>query len=235
VAAKSLKPGTRSAARTRRVSDRPATRDVALKALEAAGITTDALSPEARTLLTNTFTENAAMRRELEEARKRIVHLERLADEDALAPVANRRAFVRELSRMIAFTRRYGAPSSVAYFDVNDLKQINDTYGHPAGDAALRHIAAVLCKNVRSSDVVGRLGGDEFGVILAQTNQEQAMLKAVALANEIATTPFSWGKSKISVSAAYGVYSFTGTDDAQAAIETADKAMYQQKRVARGG
>lgn len=95
---------------------------------------------------------------------------------------------------MIAFTRRYGLPSSVIYFDVNGLKQINDTHGHPAGDAALRHIAEILSKNVREGDIVGRLGGDEFGVILAQTNlaqtnQEQANAEGMALAQAIGSTP----------------------------------------------
>jgi diguanylate cyclase (GGDEF)-like protein len=171
------------------------------------------------------------LRAELDAARARITQLERLADEDSLAPIANRRAFVRELSRMIAFTRRYGPPSSVIYFDVNSMKQINDTHGHPAGDAALRHVAEILAKNVRESDIVGRLGGDEFGVILAQTSQEQANAKGVALAQAIGATPLRWGKFEIPISAAYGVYSFTGSDDAQVAIEAADKAMYKQKRV----
>jgi diguanylate cyclase (GGDEF)-like protein len=136
---------------------------------------------------------------------------------------------------MIAFTRRYGPPSSVIYFDVNGMKQINDTHGHPAGDAALRHVAEVLCANVRSSDIVGRLGGDEFGVILAQTNQEQAAAKAASLAQAVGATPLSWGKVEIKVTAAFGVYSFSGNDDAQVAIEAADKAMYRQKRVVRAG
>jgi diguanylate cyclase (GGDEF)-like protein len=84
---------------------------------------------------------------------------------------------------------------------------------------------------VRSSDLVGRLGGDEFGVILAQTNQEQATAKAVTLAQEIGKRSLRWGKVKITVSAAYGVYTFSGSDDPQVAIEAADKAMYKQKRV----
>ena len=96
-----------------------------------------------------------ACARELAEARTQIAQLERLADEDALTPIANRRAFVRELTRMIAFTNRYGVPSSVVYFDVNGMKQINDNHGHPAGDAALRQVAKVLLDNVRSSDIVG--------------------------------------------------------------------------------
>ena len=188
-------------------------------------------APELHDELAKLLAERAAMQRELDDARARIAQLERLADEDSLAPIANRRAFVRELSRMIAFTRRYGLPSSVIYFDVNGMKQINDTYGHPAGDAALRHVAELLSRNVRESDIVGRLGGDEFGVILAQTNQEQANAKGGALAQAIAAKPFRWGKDSITVSAAYGVYSFTGSDNAQVAIEAADKAMYAQKRV----
>lgn len=227
------KPVASGAPKMRRASDRTALPRAAKSALKLAGIAESELTPKVRAALARIHGENEAMRRELEEARLRIVQLERLADEDSLAPIANRRAFVRELSRMIAFTRRYGPPSSVIYFDVNGMKQINDTHGHPAGDAALRHVAEILCNNVRSSDIVGRLGGDEFGVILAQTTQEQATGKAVSLAEAIGGTPLCWGKLKIPVSAAYGVYSFSGSDNAQVAIEAADKAMYQHKRVVR--
>lgn len=180
--------------------------------------------------------ERDRLRDELGRARNRIASLERLADQDALTPVVNRRAFVRQLSRMIAFANRYGLPASVVYFDVNNMKQINDAHGHPAGDAALRHVATVLQQNIRSSDVVGRLGGDEFGVILAQTDAEQAYSKAAALAEAIANAPLHWGGETLSVSAAYGVHSFSGSDDAQRAIEAADRAMYEQKRMqAQGG
>ena len=108
------------------------------------------------------------MRQELEQADKRVAYLEKLADEDSLVPVANRRAFVRELSRMVAYSERYNSVSSVLYFDIDGFKEINDKHGHAPGDAALQHIAEIFSLNVRESDVVGRLGGDEFGVILAQ-------------------------------------------------------------------
>jgi diguanylate cyclase (GGDEF)-like protein len=229
------KPMASGASKTRRADGRAASSSAGEPRLKLAGIDTQALPPEVRETLARLEAERVAARRELEDARTRIAQLERLADEDSLAPIANRRAFVRELSRMIAFTRRYGPPSSVIYFDVNGMKQINDTHGHPAGDAALRHVAEVLCTNVRSSDIVGRLGGDEFGVILAQTNQEQAAAKAASLAQAVGATPLSWGKVKITVTAAFGVYSFSGNDDAQVAIEAADKAMYRQKRVVRAG
>ncbi len=196
------------------------------------GISEDALSPELRAAVARLAAERDHLRDELGKARGRIASLEHLADEDSLTPVANRRAFVRHLTRMIAFTHRYGVPASIVYFDVNNMKQINDSYGHPAGDAALRHIATVLRDNIRSSDIVGRLGGDEFGVILAQTDAEQAHDKAVALAEAIAETPLRWADVALAVSAAYGVYAFSGTEDAQHAIEAADRAMYRQKRAA---
>ena len=182
--------------------------------------------------ITRLAAERNHLRDELARARLRIATLERLAYEDALTPVANRRAFVRQLTRMIAYTRRYGASASLVYFDVNNMKQINDEYGHPAGDAALRHVATVLRDNIRSSDVAGRLGGDEFGIILAQTDQAQAHAKAAALAAAIQATPLRWGEHAIPVSVAYGVHAFAGTDDPQHAIEAADRAMYQRKRAA---
>ena len=229
------KPAGSEVSKPRRAAVPEAAVRTAKPALKLAKTADNSLSPEVRATLENLQAERESLRRELEDARARIAQLERLADEDSLAPIANRRAFVRELSRMIAFTRRYGAPSSVIYFDVNGMKQINDTHGHPAGDAALRHVAEVLSKNVRESDIVGRLGGDEFGVVLAQTSQDQANAKAISLAQAIKDTPLHWGKAEIKVSAAYGVYSFTANDDAQIAIEAADKAMYKQKRVAQAG
>ncbi|HKS89916.1 MAG TPA: GGDEF domain-containing protein [Stellaceae bacterium] len=170
------------------------------------------------------------LREDLVKARGRIATLERLADEDALTPVANRRAFVRQLGRMIAFSHRYGVPASLVYFDVNNMKQINDEHGHLAGDAALRHVAGVLRDHIRSSDVVGRLGGDEFGVVLAQTDEDQAHHKAAALAAAISRNPLRWGEVDVPVSAAYGIRAFAETDDPKRAIDAADRAMYAQKR-----
>jgi diguanylate cyclase (GGDEF)-like protein len=190
------------------------------------------LSPELSAGVTELAAERGDLRDELAKARRRIAALERLADEDWLTSLANRRAFVRELTRMVAFTHRYGVPASVAYFDVNNMKRINDQQGHPAGDAALRHVATVLRNNVRSSDVVGRLGGDEFGVIFAQTDGDQAQSKAATLAATIARTPLLRGGIPMTVTAAYGVYSLFGTDDPEHAIEAADCAMYLQKGAA---
>ena len=194
------------------------------------GVADATIPPELRDAVERLAAERDHLRDDLARARQRIAVLERLADADALTPVANRRAFMRYLARMIGYTHRYGVAASVVYFDINNMKQINDEHGHPAGDAALRHMATVLRDNIRLSDFVGRLGGDEFGVILAQTDEEQAHAKAASLAEAIGKTPLRWGDHAIAVTAAYGVYAFTADDNAQRAIEAADRAMYEQKR-----
>ena len=194
------------------------------------GIPEAELTPEVRRVVMTLMEETARLRDELNGSRGRIEHLERLADQDSLVPVYNRRAFVRELTRAISMTERYGAPSTVIYFDVDNMKHINDTYGHPAGDAALRHVAETLLEQVRDSDIVGRLGGDEFGLILYQIDADVAREKSVQLAREIAKQPVPFNDQELAVSVTYGAYTFSGAEDAGLALAEADKAMYAKKQ-----
>lgn len=194
-----------------------------------AGIDEAELSPAVRAALGALMEEVHRLRGELERSHRRIEHLERLADEDSLLPIANRRAFVRELSRMVSFADRYGHTGMVLYFDVNNLKRLNDQHGHAAGDAALKKIAEILLANVRESDVVGRLGGDEFGVILAQVDETGGREKAESLAAVIAASPLDWNGKPVALSVAYGLHPLTGAGGADRALHAADQAMYQQK------
>lgn len=194
------------------------------------GVPEAELTPKVRAALGELMAEVQRLRLELDQARKRVDHLEQLADQDSLTPVLNRRAFVRELSRIMSFTERYGANSAVLYFDVNGLKAINDSYGHAAGDAALTHVAHVLLQHVRGSDVVGRLGGDEFGVILVQVPTDEAHGKAELLASAISAEPLTWEGVPLKVGASHGVHSLAPGQEAQDALDAADKAMYQKKR-----
>ncbi|MGF1610737.1 MAG: GGDEF domain-containing protein [Kiloniellales bacterium] len=194
------------------------------------GLTEAELTPKVRSALTELMAEVHSLRAELEQAKKRVEHLERLADQDGLIPVLNRRAFVRELSRIMAFNERYGAASAVIYFDVNGLKAINDTHGHAAGDAALSHVGQVLSAHVRGSDVVGRLGGDEFGVILVQAPPHEVHAKATQLAQAIMARPVQWEGYSLAVGASFGVHTLVPGQQAQDALDAADRAMYQNKR-----
>lgn len=194
------------------------------------GIPESELTPKVREGMARLIDEVDRLRRDLESRDQRIAFLEQLADEDPLAPVLNRRAFVRELGRMVAFADRYGTPSSVLYFDLNGLKVINDRWGHAAGDAALAHVAEVLLRNTRGTDVVGRLGGDEFGVILVQADDAAATAKATELAAAIADSPLDWQGQRLDVSTAVGSFAFDGGEPAHAVLDRADRAMYDQKR-----
>jgi diguanylate cyclase (GGDEF)-like protein len=193
------------------------------------GIPEAELTPKVRSAIMTLMAEVQSLRRELDKAQARLTHLEELADRDSLAPVYNRRAFVRELNRVISFSERYNAPASLIYFDVNSFKKINDEQGHAAGDGALLHVAHTLLANLRESDTVARLGGDEFGVILAQADAEQATAKGRQLAEKIAARPVEHEGRSFQVTVAYGVATFRSGGDAEATLAEADRAMYEHK------
>lgn len=198
------------------------------------GVPDTELTPRVREALISLIEEVAALRKELSETRARMLELEEIADTDALLGAPNRRAFVRELSRVLALVERYGAPASLVFADLNNLKTINDSLGHPAGDAALAHVASVILANIRQSDSFGRLGGDEFGVILLQADQTVAMDKARALAEAVAASPVEWKGASFPAEISYGVVEIRKGWSVEEALETADTAMYRAKNGARG-
>jgi len=197
------------------------------------GIPESEFTPRVRDAIMGLMGEVDSLRRELSQTRARLDEVEKTADQDHLLPLLNRRAFVRELTRYIAFTGRYNTPASLIYFDMNHLKKINDAHGHAAGDAALRHFAETLLSHVRESDCVGRLGGDEFGVLLTHANQDQALKKADVLAEALHATPTVWNGNEIPVSFSYGAFELKAGDNADIAMARADEAMYQQKKAGR--
>ncbi|ACG79697.1 GGDEF family protein [Phenylobacterium zucineum HLK1] len=173
------------------------------------------------------------LRGEVGRLKARLTEVEGLADRDSLTPLLNRRAFLRELSRVRTFSQRYGAPASLVFFDLDGFKRVNDRFGHAAGDAALQAVAERLAANVRESDVVGRLGGDEFGVILAQADHATAEAKAAALARAIEATPMRFGEWSAPVRLSWGVRQISPEAPAEALLADADAAMYARKRARR--
>jgi diguanylate cyclase (GGDEF)-like protein len=194
-----------------------------------AGVAEAELSPPMREAVISLLAENQRLQTELDRAKARTAHLERLADEDALMPVANRRAFMRELSRLMALAKRYDSESSIVYLDLNGMKSVNDRFGHNAGDAALQHVARILVENTRHADIVARLGGDEFGVLLVKTDQKNAEEKAAKLALAIEHDHLLWNGEPIRLSAAFGAYCFSGKEGVAEALAAADRAMYRAK------
>lgn len=194
------------------------------------GIPDDASVPtEARDAIMRLLEEIEYLRAEIEANNERIAELEDLADRDPLTPVINRRAFIRELDRAKAYGDRYGNGASLIYLDLDGMKAINDKYGHGTGDQALLAVAEALVSNVRSSDLVGRLGGDEFGVILARADQTAADEKAGQLMEIINRIELKSGDERIPVSASYGIVALGSQKTAESALAAADQAMYQRK------
>jgi len=140
---------------------------------------------------------------------------------------------VRELTRHIALANRYGTPSSLVYFDLDDFKTINDTNGHAGGDAVLQHFAQTLLDHVRDTDVVGRLGGDEFGILLSHANQDRAHSKADQLAATLREKPVVFEGNPIKVGFSYGAFELKGGESADSAMARADQAMYAHKRASK--
>lgn len=198
------------------------------------GIPEAEFTPRVRDAIMGLMSEVENLRQELHDTQARLDEVEKAADQDGMLPLLNRRAFVRQLTRYIAFTGRYNTPAALIYFDLNHLKKTNDELGHAAGDAVLTHFAQVLMTHVRDSDSVGRLGGDEFGVLLSHAGQDQALKKADTLAEALKAQPVRWDGHEIPVSFAYGAFELQPGDSAEQAMARADQAMYAQKRTQRG-
>ncbi len=198
-------------------------------AISILGVPEAELTPRVRQALGALMAEVDVLRRETERLRERLQAQEALADLDPLVDTMNRRAFVRELARIVSFADRYDVHASLIFFDLDGFKAINDRYGHAAGDAALRHVASFLKTHTRDSDVVGRVGGDEFAVILAKAGGAQAQAKAAALAAGLAATPILVEGVEHRIHASAGVYTFEKGDTPELALARADEAMYAAK------
>jgi len=185
------------------------------------------LTPRVRELLHQQLDENQLLSSALAKMRDRIEELERLVDSDTLTPLPNRRRFVREVERVVHHGRRYGSPASwVMFVDLDGLKQINDTQGHIAGDAALIHVATILQAMVRTTDIVARIGGDEFGLLLEHIDAEAARDKAQRLIEAVADQPLVMGGKRMRLSISIGLAELSAEDDAETLIARADSAMY---------
>ena len=198
------------------------------------GIPEAEFTPKVRDAVTSLLQEVDRLTRDLSDMKERVSELEAFADQDELLPVLNRRAFVRELSRLQSFGDRYDLKASLLYLDLNKFKVVNDTYGHAAGDKVLKAFVATLEKNLRDSDVIGRLGGDEFGIVLPNASLEDARLKAGALAQSIEKMKVPYEGKILKVTVAVGACLLTSDIGIEDALATADKDMFDAKDTSRG-
>lgn len=154
--------------------------------------------------------------------------LHRLATHDHLTNVLNVGAFNERVTHELLRNRRYGRSGALLYLDLDNFKSMNDTYGHQTGDGVLRLVADALQRAVRQVDVVGRMGGDEFAVLMPETDD----LVAAAAARRLNETLRAAFDGTPAVTASIGVVSFGATPvTADDVLRRADQAMYEAKRM----
>lgn len=203
--------------------------------LQMLGIPSEELTPAVNLAVSALLEKLDDVNRELSRTKESLSEIERLVDVDCLAPIPNRRAFMRRLSWAITMHERYAHPSTVLYFDVNEFKQINDQYGHAAGDLAIRHISQLLSAAMRESDFLARIGGDEFAIIMYYASEDAARKRGAKIADKLLRTPFTFNGKPICVSTAYGCYTVRSGDDAESSLAAADMSMYVDKRRIKAG
>jgi diguanylate cyclase (GGDEF)-like protein/PAS domain S-box-containing protein len=183
--------------------------------------------------------------RDITERKAMEEELERLSRQDSLTGLLNRRSFDEALERQLAYTRRYGSGGALLIVDLDRFKQINDEFGHPAGDRVLREVARVLSENLRSTDTVGRysdgvvarLGGDEFALLLPEADAVGAEAVAERLVAALAGAPLKvdGGEVRLEISVGVALFDENGLPLAEDLLSAADRAMYVAKAAGGGG
>jgi len=158
--------------------------------------------------------------------------LDRQANTDALTGCANRRHFMHALDQEINRFNRYGSDFCVLSADIDFFKRVNDTYGHAAGDEVLKHFVATIQRNLRDTDRLGRLGGEEFSILLPQTSAEGGALMAERIRSAVEASPALFGTTRIAVTVSMGgVQSQPGTPQGvDVVLAQADQALYAAKQ-----
>lgn len=169
---------------------------------------------------------------DISERKELAKRIEYLADHDFLTGLFNRRHFERELEQEVERASRYGSPGAVLLVDVDNFKNVNDTYGHTVGDDLLKGVAGSLKHRMRHTDTLARVGGDEFAVLLPQTNAEQAMAVAADFVKALDQQAAVLTDQSIHITASVGVASFENLNNLEA-LEHADIAMYGAKQAGR--
>ena len=170
-----------------------------------------------------------AIERENRKLKARLVELERLVVRDTLTPVFNRRHFMDELGRWCWRMRRYGGDYGLLFIDVDNLKAVNDRYGHLAGDAVLVAVANALMGSIRPSDLVARMGGDEFAVLLDNIPADQISGKAAGIAQAVGQLEIPTGGAHLQPNISVGFTVLEANVRPAALLLRADRSMYAAK------
>lgn len=161
-----------------------------------------------------------------ETLQEKVLEVEQLASHDMLTGIYNRRMFEQLIDIEIKRAKRYSQPMSVILADIDLFKQVNDIYGHSMGDKVLSNVAETLQAHIRESDILARWGGEEFAIILPNTESDTALEMAERLRNSIAQMR---SENNIQVTCSFGVTEFNTEDSGDSIFSRMDQALYQAK------
>jgi diguanylate cyclase (GGDEF)-like protein len=175
----------------------------------------------------------AELDQEAAQFKKRLAEQKFRSLQDALTELPNRAAFDERFELEIRRSQRYGKPLSIALADVDHFKQINDNYGHSAGDKTLKVIAQALKQSLRETDFIARYGGEEFIILFPETHLSELKLPLNNLKDRIKKIPFKFKDKNVPISISFGATELKSTDNNRAAFDRADEALYEAKRAGR--
>jgi len=156
--------------------------------------------------------------------------MQRQASTDGLTGLANHRTFYDILEKELWRSRRYGGRISVIMVDIDDLKKTNDTYGHRAGDKAIREVSSRIKGCIRQIDTAARYGGDEFAIILPNTRLGEATVVAERIVGAVASRPTSWKREEIHLSVSVGLGEYDANTNPEDVASRSDEALYSAKQ-----
>ena len=163
-----------------------------------------------------------------------IAQADEVSHTDALTFLPNRRSILSDLQREVTFSDRYGTPLAISMVDIDHFKQVNDTFGHVAGDEILRKLAMELRNHIRHPDVIGRYGGEEFLVVLPHSTIKAAAEQAERLCSYVQSLVVPSGENEIRITVSMGLAQYRiHHEDWQSFLSRADAALYQAKNAGR--
>ena len=185
---------------------------------------------EVRSLVDDLILATAEAERRISEQQARISYLEGLSNSDELTGLLNRRGFQLALGAALARAQRHGETGLLVLCDLDRFKAINDRHGHLAGDSVLRSVAALLRKEIRRSDAVARIGGDEFAILMSDTRRSQAADRVLRLKARIRDLEVPWQSRRLRASASFGSAAYNAGSGPDGLLFLADQALYADKR-----
>lgn len=193
------------------------------------GIPAGMLTPEVHQAIDTLMEKTERLSQALEWTRDQGANLQKLADSHGFLPVLNRRAFVRELGKVLAQSEHLAAPASLLRLHVTNGAAIRREHGRRALDQALVQVCAALAEKLHSTDIVGSLGGDDFGVVFLAANVEGAVAKGAALARTVRGRPFHWQGEDIFLDVASAARGLEPGADAEEILAAADQDLVAQE------